>query len=156
MTQVIVSKSLYESDFLLWTQDTIAKLKARDFDHVDLDNLLEEIEALGNSYRDELESRLETLIEHCLKRLFVDMPQEFNGWERTIREQRRRIKRRFQKTPSLKTVWDESVLEAFEFALETVRDDYPQYQFPDTWQFGLDIDSILNQEFWTSSTGNLQ
>lgn len=104
MTQVIASKSLYESDFLLWTQDTIAKLKARDFNNVDLDNLLEEIEALGNSYRDELESRLETLIEYCLKRLCVDMPQEFNGWERTIREQRRRIKRRLQKIPSLKTV----------------------------------------------------
>ncbi len=156
MTQIIASKSLYESDFLLWTQDIIAKLKAKDFDHVDIDNLLEEIEALGNSYRDELESRLETLIEHCLKRLCVDMPQEFNRWERTIREQRRRLKRRLQKTPSLKTVWDESVVEAFEFALETVRDDYPQYLFPDTWQFCRDIDSILNQEFWTSSTGNLQ
>jgi hypothetical protein len=156
MTQVITSKSLYESDFLLWTQDTIAKLKTKDFDHVDIDHLLEEIEALGNSYRDELESRLETLIEHCLKRLCVDMPQEFNGWERTIREQRRRLKRRLQKTPSLKTVWDESVLEAFEFALETVRDDYPQYRFPDTWQFGRDIDSILNQEFWASSTGSFQ
>ncbi|MBD2179173.1 DUF29 domain-containing protein [Pseudanabaena sp. FACHB-1998] len=147
-TQTIARNSLYESDFLLWTQDTIAKLKARDFDHLDLENLLEEIEALGNSYRDELESRLETLIEHCLKRLCVDMPQEFNGWERTIREQRRRLKRRLQKTPSLKTVWDESLLEAFEFALETVRDDYPKYQFPDTWQFGRDIDTLLNTNFW--------
>jgi hypothetical protein len=151
MTQTIASKSLYESDFLLWTQDTIAKLRAKDFDHVDLENLLEEIEALGNSYRDELESRLEILIEHCLKRLVVDMPQEFNGWERTIREQRRRLKRRLQKTPSLKTRWDESVLEAFEFAVETLRDDYPQYQFPDTWPFRRDIDTMLNQEFWKSS-----
>jgi len=151
MTQTIASKSLYESDFLLWTQDTIAKLRAKDFDHVDLENLLEEIEALGNSYRDELESRLEILIEHCLKRLVVDMPQEFNGWERTIREQRRRLKRRLQKTPSLKTRWDESVLEAFEFAVETLRDDYPQYQFPDTWPFRRDMDTMLNQEFWKSS-----
>ncbi len=148
MTQSISHQSLYESDFLLWTQDTIAKLKKRDFDHVDLENLLEEIEALGNSYRDELANRLETLIEHCLKRLYVDLPQEFNGWERTIREQRRRIKRRLQKTPSLKTLWDQFILEAFEFALETVRDDYPQYQFPDRWQYDLDIDTILNINFW--------
>ena len=151
MTPEIASKSLYESDFLLWTQDTITKLNTKDFDHLDIPNLLEEIEALGNSYRDELESRLEILIEHCLNRLCVDMPQEFNGWERTIKEQRRRLKRRLQKTPSLKTRWDESVLEAFEFALETVRDDYPQYQFPDTWQFGRDINTMLNQEFWKSS-----
>jgi len=153
MTQTIarksLHKSLYESDFLLWTQDTIAKLKAKDFEHLDLENLLEEIEALGNSYRDELESRLEVLIEHCLKRLYVDMPQEFSGWERTIREQRRRLKRRLQKTPSLKSVWDEFSLEAFEFALETVHDDYPQYQFPDTWQFGYDIDMMLDVDFWS-------
>ncbi|MFZ4666075.1 MAG: DUF29 family protein [Prochlorotrichaceae cyanobacterium] len=69
-----------------------------------------------------------------------------------MREQRRRLKCRLQKTPSLKTRWDESVLEAFEFALETVRDDYPLYQFPDTWQCGRDIDTILNQEFWKSSS----
>ena len=112
--------------------------------------LNQEIEALGNSYRDELESCLENLIEHCLKRLYIDMPPEFNGWERTIRQQRRRLKRRLQKTPNLKTVWDESLLEAFEFALETVRDDYPQYQFPDTWQLGRDINTMLNDNFWES------
>ena len=148
MTQTITHKSLYESDFLLWTQDTVAKIRAKDFDHVDFENLLEEIEALGNSYRDELESRLETLLAHCLKRLYVDMPQEFSGWEHTIREQRRRIKRRLQKTPSLKAVWDDSVVEAWEIALETVRDDYSIYQFPDTWQFGCDIDTMLNVNFW--------
>jgi hypothetical protein len=148
MTQAIARKSLYDSDFLLWTQDTIAKIKAKDFDNVDFENLLEEIEALGNSYRDELENRLETLLAHCLKRLYVDMPQEFNGWERTIREQRRRIKRRLQKTPSLKSVWDESVIDAWELALETVRDDYSQYQFPDKWLFGSDIDTLLNINFW--------
>jgi hypothetical protein len=148
MTQAIAHKSLYESDFLLWTQETITKIKAKDFDHVDFENLLEEIDALGNSYRDELESRLETLLAHCLKRLYVDMPQEFNGWERTIREQRRRLKRRLQKTPSLQSVWDESMIDAWDFALETVRDDYSHYQFPDTWQFGRDIDSMLNANFW--------
>ena len=57
MTQAITRKSLYESDFLLWTQDTIAKLKARDFDHVDFENLIEEVEAMGRSEKKELASR---------------------------------------------------------------------------------------------------
>jgi len=149
MTQTIApQRTLYDRDYLLWTQEIVAKLRTRDFDGLDIENLIEEIESLGNSYRDELESRLETLIEHFLKRLYVDMPQEFNGWERTIREQRRRIKRRLQKTPSLKTIWDESVIDAWEFALETVRDDYAKYQFPDTWQFSRDIDALLNVDFW--------
>ena len=148
MTQAITRKSLYESDFLLWTQDTIAKLKARDFDHVDFENLIEEVEALGRSEKKELASRLETLLAHLLKRIYIDMPQEFNGWERTIREQRRRLTQALRKTPSLKSVWDELLDDAWELALDTVRDDYPQYQFPNTWQFGRDIDSMLNVNFW--------
>jgi hypothetical protein len=148
MTQAITRKSLYESDFLLWTQDTIAKLKARDFDHVDFENLIEEVEALGRSEKNELASRLETLLAHLLKRIYIDMPQEFNGWERTIREQRRRLTQALRKTPSLKSVWDELLDDAWELAIDTVRDDYPQYQFPNTWQFGRDIDRMLNVNFW--------
>lgn len=148
MTQAITRKSLYESDFLLWTQDTIAKLKARDFDHVDFENLIEEVEALGRSEKKELASRLETLLAHLLKRIYIDMPQEFNGWEHTIREQRRRLTQALRKTPSLKSVWDELLDDAWELALDTVRDDYSQYQFPNTWQFGRDIDTMLNVNFW--------
>ena len=147
MTQAITRKSLYESDFLLWTQDTIAKLKAKDFDHLDFENLIEEVEALGRSEKKELASRLETLLAHLLKRIYIDMPQEFNGWERTIREQRRRLTQALRKTPSLKSVWDELLDDAWELALDTVRDDYPQYQFPDTWQFGRDIDTMLTVNF---------
>lgn len=148
MTQAITRKSLYESDFLLWTQDTIAKLKARDFDHVDFENLIEEVEALGRSEKKELASRLETLLAHLLKRIYIDIPQEFNGWERTIREQRRRLTQALRKTPSLKSVWDELLDDAWELAIDTVRDDYSQYQFPNTWQFGRDIDTMLNVNFW--------
>ena len=76
MTQAITRKSLYETDFLLWTEETIAKLKARDFDHVDLENLIEEIESLGKSDKKEIKSRLTTLLAHLLKRIYVNMPQD--------------------------------------------------------------------------------
>jgi Domain of unknown function DUF29 len=149
MTQTI-QKSLYESDFLLWTQDTVAKLKARDFDHLDLENLIEEIEALGRSEKQELENRLEILLAHLLKRIYVDMPDCFNGWENTIREQRRRIFLRLKNTPSLKTYWEQSFQDAWFLALGTVRDEYAEkgYHFPDTWQFESTIDAMLNIDFW--------
>jgi len=150
MTQAIIRKSLYESDFLLWTQEMVIKLKAKDFDHLDLENLIEEIEGLGSSYRDELESRLETLLAHCLKRLYVNMPYCFNGWQNTIKEQRRRIALRLRKTPSLRAVWDEIFDDAWELALGSVRDHYEPkgWSIPDTWQFGRDIDTMLNVVFW--------
>ena len=148
MTQTVTRKSLYESDYLLWTQEVVLKLKARDFDNVDLENLIEEIEDLGHSKKDELKSRLNTLLEHLLKRIYVDMPQEFNGWQRTIREQRKRLDWLLDANPSLKTVWNDTFNIAWHYALRDVREDYPQYQFPNTWQFGRDIETVLNTVFW--------
>jgi len=151
MTIAIAPKTtLYDRDYLLWTEETIAKLKARDFEHVDIENLIEEIESLGKSEKQELENRLETLLAHLLKRIYINMPDCFNGWENTIREQRRRITLRLRKTPSLKNYWDEAIDDAWFLALGLIKDEYSTkgYQFPDTWQFSRDIDSMLNVDFW--------
>jgi len=151
MTITIAPKTtLYDRDYLLWTEETIAKLKARDFEHVDIENLIEEIESLGKSEKQELENRLETLLAHLLKRIYINMPDCFNGWENTIREQRRRITLRLRKTPSLKNYWDEAIDDAWFLALGLIKDEYSAkgYQFPDTWQFSRDIDSMLNVDFW--------
>ncbi|MBD2175464.1 DUF29 domain-containing protein [Pseudanabaena sp. FACHB-1998] len=150
MTQAIARKSLYESDFLLWTQDTVAKLKARDFDHVDLENLIEEIDSLGRSDKKEIKSRLTTLLAHLLKRIYIDMPDCFNGWENTIVEQRTEIEFAFADSPSLKTLWNDTFDIAFRTALRNVKKEYAKkgYQIPDTWQFGRDIDTMLNVDFW--------
>ncbi len=150
MTQTVIRKSLYESDYLLWTQETIAKLKARDFDHVDFENLIEEIEDLGRSQKREIRSRLKTLIEHLLKRIYVDMPYCFNGWENTIDEQRQEIKVELLDSPSLRRLWDELFDIAWELALRKVRSEYQSkgFNFPDTWQFNRDTDAFLNKNFW--------
>lgn len=150
MTQAITCKSLYETDFLLWTEETVAKLKARDFDHVDLENLIEEIESLGKSDKKEIKSRLTTLLAHLLKRIYVNMPQEFNGWERTIRNQRTDLELALMDSPSLKTTWHEAFDIAFRLALRNVRDEYEQkgYSIPDQWRFSRDIDAMLSVKFW--------
>ena len=149
MTQTIQKKSLYESDFLLWASETVAKLKARNFEHLDIENLIEEIEDLGRSYRDELESRLDVLLSHILKRLYVPLVNDYNGWERTIREQRKQIKRRLAKSPSLKHYLSEVFDEIWEDALKEVREDYPQYEFPTLWQGDRSIEALLNDKFWS-------
>ncbi len=154
MTQAITRKSLnaslYETDFLLWTEETVAKLKARDFEHVDLENLIEEIESLGKSDKKEIKSRLTTLLAHLLKRIYVNMPQEFNGWERTIRNQRTDLELALMDSPSLKTIWNDAFDIAFRLALRDVRDEYEKkgYQIPDQWQFSRDIEAMLSVKFW--------
>jgi hypothetical protein len=150
MTQAITRKSLYETDFLLWTEETIAKLKARDFDHVDLENLIEEIESLGKSDKKEIKSRLTTLLAHLLKRIYVNMPQEFNGWERTIRNQRTDLELALMDSPSLKAIWNEAFDIAFRLALRNVRDEYEKkgYHIPEQWQYSREIDAMLSVKFW--------
>ena len=150
MTQAITRKSLYETDFLLWTEETIAKLKARDFDHIDLENLIEEIESLGKSDKKEIKSRLTTLLAHLLKRIYVNMPQEFNGWERTIRNQRTDLELALMDSPSLKAIWNEAFDIAFRLALRNVRDEYEKKgcHIPEQWQFSREIDAMLSVKFW--------
>ena len=144
----IMTVSLYERDFLLWTTDTVAKLKAKDFGQLDLENLIEEIESLGRAQKKELKSRLLVLLEHLLKRLYVNSPDNYRGWEITINEQRRQLELEIEDSPSLKTIWDEAFSTAWRLALKGVRKDYPQVIFPDVWSFSNDIDSMLDCDFW--------
>jgi hypothetical protein len=149
MTQTITSKkSLYESDLNLWLETAIAQLKSGKLQDLDIENLIEELEGLAGRDRRELKNRLRTLLEHLLKRMYVDMPQEFNGWERTIREQRHQIESIMEQSPSLKNIWHQTFAGAWRYALQDIRADYSQSQFPDPWLFSSEIDAILNINFW--------
>jgi len=43
------NKTMYEEDFYLWIRTTINQLQARQFERVDLENLLEELASMGRS-----------------------------------------------------------------------------------------------------------
>jgi len=151
MTQAIVPKTdladLYDRDLNLWVEDTIAKLKAGDFQNLDVENLIEEIEGVTNSDKQQIENRLQRLIEHILKRCYVSMPDCYRGWQVTIVNQRQKLTRLLRQSPSLKRHFSESFDEAFDNALKIVRIEY-DVKFPDSWQFDHDIDSMLNVDFW--------
>ncbi|MDG2990941.1 DUF29 domain-containing protein [Candidatus Synechococcus calcipolaris G9] len=41
--------SLYDIDFQCWLGETVAQLRGHDFNNLDLENLIEEIEGLGKA-----------------------------------------------------------------------------------------------------------
>jgi hypothetical protein len=85
-------KLLYDHDFLQWTEETIAHLQNRDFNQLDIGNLIEEIDSLGKSQKNAFKGQIRALIGHIMKRCYVDdMPLEYKGWERTIRNIRPEI-----------------------------------------------------------------
>ena len=148
MITELKKKSLYEQDFLLWSEETAEKLRARDFENLDLENLIEEVESLGRSDRKELLNRLVVIFEHLLKRLYVPLPEDYNGWERTIRTQRNRLIVLLKGSPSLKSIWQNNIEDAWTIALKTVREDYPKVTFPDRFPYATDVETLLNQKYW--------
>lgn len=98
----------YEEDFYGWAVHTAQLLKDRKMSEVDLDNIIEEIEALGRSERHQLINRLAVLIFHLLKWQFQP---DFRGrsWHGTIKEQRLRIKKIMEENPSLKPFKEEAI-----------------------------------------------
>jgi replication fork clamp-binding protein CrfC len=154
MTQSIATPSaervsLYDLDLDLWLEIAIAQLKAGDFNNLDVENLIEELEGLSGSHKREVETRLKRLIEHILKRCYVDMPDCFRGWEVTIINQRDELKKLLRQSPSLKRHFMHSFDDSFATALEIVRVEYDT-DFPDTWRFSRDLDMVLSAKFWES------
>lgn len=94
------AESVYEVDFAVWIDQQAALLRARQFDTLDLDNLIEEVESMGSSQHDELKHRLYRLLVHLLKCQFQP-DHKTSSWKATIYEQRTRILRRLEMSPSL-------------------------------------------------------
>ncbi|REJ55198.1 MAG: DUF29 domain-containing protein [Microcystis wesenbergii TW10] len=141
-------KNLYDQDFALWIEETVKQLKSGDLSRVDLENLIEEVESLGKSQRKAVDNFLTRLLEHLLKRCYVVLPDCYRGWEIEIRNFRKDLKKEFKYSPSLKRFMIEILEECYREALEAVKEDYPDSDFPDVCPFAEDIDGLLNHKFW--------
>ncbi|MGK7933478.1 MAG: DUF29 domain-containing protein [Microcystaceae cyanobacterium] len=107
--------TLYDQDYLLWLEDTLKLLRTQNYEKVDWQNLLEEIEDMGKREKRALESNLIILLIYLLKCQY--QPEKRSGsWERSILEHRRRIKKALKDSPSLNpylmTILEESYAEA--------------------------------------------
>jgi len=141
-------KNLYDQDFALWIEATVKQLKSGDLSQVDLENLIEEVESLGKSQPKAVDNFLTRLLEHLLKRCYVVLPDCYWGWEIEIRNFRKELKKEFKYSPSLKRFMIEILEECYREALEAVKEDYPDSNFPDVCPFAEDIDGLLNHKFW--------
>ena len=83
MTVIPDLKTLYEIDDSLWLEETIELLKAKNFEALDLENLIEELEDLGNEKKFRVASFLQQIIRHALLLQFWSSEREYNQghWE---------------------------------------------------------------------------
>ena len=140
MTEVN-TKTLYDSDFALWIDDTVQKLKARNTENLDWENLIEEVESLGKSDKRKLRSLLSRLFEHLLKRKHTGMQECYRGWDIEIRNFTEQITELLEESPSLKNYLQEIASKCYSKAIKSVSLDYDLYDFSP----GLDFEKVVDE-----------
>lgn len=143
--------SVYEEDFQAWTIQQAKFLQEEKWSCLDVPNLIEEIESLGRQERQELENRLGVLLGHLLKWEFQPSNRS-RSWYATIREQRRRIRRLLDRSPSLQPYLHEAMTIAYQDALDlAVRETslsykiFPQ-ELPYTWEQLLGFEFLPGEQ----------
>jgi hypothetical protein len=92
----------YDDDFYAWTQyqaEVLRTLHTRD-NRFDRDRLAEEIEDLGNSYRDAVRSQVRRILVHFLKLAYSPARDPRSDWMGSIIDARAEIEDKL--TPSLR------------------------------------------------------
>ena len=91
---------LYDQDFLEWTQQQAEYLRKGYWARLDVENLVEELEALGRSEQRELGSYLQILLMHMLKCQYQP-ERRTKSWDNTLSNCRDKIQDCLEDTPSL-------------------------------------------------------
>ena len=138
--------SLYECDFNLWVEATAQLLREGRLADLDVGNLIEEVESMGNSDKHALSSDLVVILLHLLKWQYQPSKRT-RSWEKSIAEHRRRIRKIFQSSPSLKNylqqTFDECYLDARKQAKIETR--LPLAHFPEICPFTSE--QVLDEDF---------
>jgi hypothetical protein len=125
----VKSKSLYDTDYQLWIDGTVAQLKSGDFSDLDVEHLIEEVESLGKSQKHAVSSYLLRLCEHLFKLKYWQSDSLrggamrdscFRGWILEIGNFRFEIELIIKDSPSLKPFLSENFLVAYQKARKNI------------------------------------
>ena len=139
------NQELHERDFNLWVEQTKQQIQNRDFENLDWDNLLDEIDDMGKSEKRALESYLQRLIEHILKLKYWESEKERNlrHWQAEVVNFRNQIKRLLKRNPSFKKYRKEVYEEIFQDAVSSrkIEFDIPDDSF-------IELEKIMKEDYF--------
>lgn len=111
------AESLYNKDFYKWTKNQSQHLRNGRLEELDLENLAEEIEALGISDKRALRSYLIHLIHHLLKLKYKsEQLGNSKSWHSSIRNARQEIHFLLDDSKSLNKLLPKLIEEAYPIA----------------------------------------
>ena len=144
-----LQESLYDTDYNLWIEETVKKLQAKDFETLDLENLIEEVSDLSRREKKKLKNLLIRLFEHLLKLAYWESEREYNQghWEGEIINFRQQINDELKDSPSLKPYLLDIFLECYQKgrAIASKRSQLPLNIFPSS-PIG-NIEQILDENW---------
>jgi hypothetical protein len=101
------AKQLHDEDFYVWTETQAELLRKRRFEALDLDNLIEEVEGLGDAKKSAVLNNASVIIEHLLKLQFSPAREPRRAWAESIVEHRTRVE--IELTPRLRQILDQEL-----------------------------------------------
>jgi hypothetical protein len=105
----------YDDDFYAWVGAQSAAIRERRWTDIDVDHLIEEIDSLGRSAKQQLRNRVVVLLTHLLKKEH-QTERASRSWENTIAEHTERIEQILEESPSLRPVLPDVVDRAYRLA----------------------------------------
>jgi len=143
----MATESLYETDFYSWTQEQARLLRVGNMSMLDMDNILEEIEAMGRSEKRNLVSRLSLLLAHLIKWQYQP-EKKGKSWRLTIAHQRIAINDLLKDSPGLKSMLGEKTTDAWRNAVREAEAEtgISRKRFPKEcpWSF----EEFMDEAFW--------
>lgn len=100
-----------------WINQQVHFLRTKQFDKLDLDNLIDEVEGVSRSDRRALESYLEVLLTHLLK-VTYQADKRSGSWENSIANSQRKAKKILEQCPGLRHFLTDIMQDAYQNALE--------------------------------------
>jgi len=121
MIKVDDLKQLYELDDAQWLEETVNLLKKHQFQQLDLDNLIEELEDLGREKKNAVASLLEQIIRHLLLLQYWTKESEYNAvhWQEEIYNFRTQLGRKI--TTNLRNYLEKELNSIYQDALGFVK-----------------------------------
>jgi hypothetical protein len=134
-----MSATRYNTDFYAWLLTQAARVRAKAWDTLDIDNLAEELETLGRSERHAVWSHLRILLLHLLKWAYQP-ERRGRSWRGSITRARQNLARRLRQSPSLGAELPDFTAEAYADARRLAADQTgnPLATFPETCPWSPD------------------
>jgi len=153
-----MNNQLYEQDFNVWRETIITQIKQQDFNDIDWEHLLLELEDMGKSEKRSFLINLTILIAHLLKlTVQADAPEMMKGsWYSSVTEHRFRVRKDLEENPSFKNYLHEVIFIAYadarKLAIKESKNAKLGVRKPDETEYALDfpftIEQLLDEDFY--------